>query len=143
MGPTGGRTRLGLEGALALVSRLRSLGGALLRQDRASAVARRRLLIGVVAFLACAYALGVFGYVLSTPEIGVRCAFTPVVNHFYQEFLYPEEQAPLREGDRIVQVGDQPVDNWPQLLRKLIRLEDEPAEPARGGGSAAGLLEGR
>ena len=54
------------------------------------------------ALLVGSYAVGVFGYVLATPEIGIRCAFSPVVNRFYPEFLYPEQQEPLKEGDIIV-----------------------------------------
>jgi transcriptional regulator with GAF, ATPase, and Fis domain len=86
----------------------------------------------VAAVLVCSYAAGVLGYVLATPEIGVRCAFTPVVNHFYAEFLYPPDQPPLQEGDRIVRVGDQPVENWSQFLRKLTRLREEPPEEVEG-----------
>jgi transcriptional regulator with GAF, ATPase, and Fis domain len=76
--------------------------------------------------------LGVLGYVLAMPEIGVRCAFSPVVNHFYEEFLYPENQEPLREGDRILQVGDRHVETWSQLLRKMLALPAEPIEVVTG-----------
>ncbi|HZY86745.1 MAG TPA: hypothetical protein VFE78_18065, partial [Gemmataceae bacterium] len=125
-------TTQGWAGRLSdLWSTLRALPSALLRQR----VARRRLWIVVAAFLVCGYAAGVLGYVLGRPEIGIRCAFTPVVNHFYPEFLYPEGQSPLpegqtplQEGDRIVRLGGQPVENWSQYLRKLGRLRDEPAE---------------
>src|SRR5947209_3723089 len=47
------------------------------------ATARQRAWIVLASFLVCAYAAGVLGYVVTTPEVGVRCAFTPVVNHFY------------------------------------------------------------
>jgi hypothetical protein len=108
-------------GPRSIAVRLRSLGRTLLHDP----ITRRRAGIIVAALLVCAYALAVLGYVLATPEIGVRCAFTPVVNHFYTGFLYPEKQEPLQEGDLIVQVADQPVENWPQLLRKMLRLRDE------------------
>jgi transcriptional regulator with GAF, ATPase, and Fis domain len=101
----------------------RSGVSALLREP----VVRRRAWIILAAVLVCGYAAGVLGYVLATPEIGVRTAFTPVANHFYEEFLYPEGQPPLRAGDRIVKIGDQPVENWSQLLRKIMQLRDEPA----------------
>jgi transcriptional regulator with GAF, ATPase, and Fis domain len=131
--PRSGRLRFAhLGGAL------RALLTALLSQR----VARRRLGVVVAAVLVCAYAAGVLGYVLARPEVGIRCAFTPVVNHFYPEFLYPEKgQTPLQEGDRIVRLGGQPVENWSQYLRKLSQLRDEPAA-AVPGLTAAGLLKG-
>src|SRR4051794_25984445 len=88
-------------------------------------VARRRAWIVCAAVFVCAYAVGVLGYVLLTPEIGVRCAFTPVVNHFYDEFHYPGSGPMLQPDDRIVEVGGHRVQNWPQLLRAMNRLRGE------------------
>ncbi|MFO0877679.1 MAG: sigma 54-interacting transcriptional regulator [Gemmataceae bacterium] len=87
--------------------------------------ARCRGWIVVAGLLACLYSFAVLGYVLSWPEIGVRCAFTPVVNYFYEGFLYPEQQEPLRSGDRITALGGQTVETWSQLLRKMMQLRDE------------------
>ncbi len=56
-------------------------------------------------------------------------AFTPVVNHFYTQFLDPPDQAPLREGDTVVAVAGHPVENWSQILRRVEHLPDEPAAP--------------
>ena len=109
----------------AAVGRLRAAGETLWRQP----AARRRLFIVVAAMLVCSYALGVLGYVIATPEIGVRCAFTPIVNHFYPQFLDPPDQEPIHEGDVIVAVAGRPVENWSQLMRKLTDLLDQPAEP--------------
>jgi transcriptional regulator with GAF, ATPase, and Fis domain len=107
---------------------LRALGLALWHEP----AARRRVWVVLAAVLVCTYAAFVLGYVVVTPELGVRCAFTPVVNHFYSEFLYPDDQEPLRAGDRIVQVGDHPVENWSQLLRALVFLRQrQPVEPLR------------
>jgi transcriptional regulator with GAF, ATPase, and Fis domain len=103
------------------VKRLWSAGASLFSQT----VTRRRLLVVLATVLVTAYALGVLTYVLAIPEIGLRCAFTPVVNLVFEEFIYPEGQEPIQPGDRVVQLGDQPVENWPQLLRKLISLRDE------------------
>ena len=115
-----------------------SLGTAAGRRLRATAqavwqggAARRRLLIVVAALLVCSYALCVLGYVVVTPEIGVRWAFTPVVNHFYRQFLDPPDQADpnlLKEGDVVVAIAGHPVENWSQLMRKVEHLRDEPAE---------------
>jgi transcriptional regulator with GAF, ATPase, and Fis domain len=110
--------------ARAVAGWLRSVGGALVRQR----FCRRRSLIVVAAFLVVGYAIGVLGYVSSTPEIGIRCAFTPVVNYFFPEFLYPPDQEPLHPGDTIVRLGNRPVDNWSQLLQTLIGLRAESAE---------------
>ena len=91
---------------------------------------RHHLAIIAAAVVVFGYALSVLGYVMFTPEIGIRCAFTPVVNHFYKEFLYPTDQEPLCPGDRIVQVGDHPIDDWSQLLRELSNVRRTP--PAEG-----------
>jgi transcriptional regulator with GAF, ATPase, and Fis domain len=85
-------------------------------------VGRRRALILLAAVLVLAYAAGVLGYVLVTPEIGARTAFTPIVNQFQIEFLYPDDQEPLRQGDVILQVADRHISNWSQLLRAVLDL---------------------
>ena len=113
------------EGGGAAVRGLRSAGATLWRQP----ASRRRLFIVVAAVLVCSYAFAVLAYVIATPEIGVRCAFTPVVNHFYPAFLDPPDQEPIQEGDVIVAVAGRPVEHWSQLMRKLKDLLDQPAEP--------------
>ena len=107
------------------VARLRAVSEAAWRQP----TARHRLLIVVVALLVCSYALGVLAYVVATPEIGVQGAFKPVVNHFYPQFLDPPEprQAPLLVGDTVVAVAGHRVENWPEILRRVEHLPDEPA----------------
>src|SRR5262245_30245195 len=71
-------------------------------------IARRRLAIVVAAFLVCAYAGGVLSYVwLFSPDIGVRCAFTPVVNHFNDEFLFEKYGEAPAGNDTITRLGDQ------------------------------------
>jgi transcriptional regulator with GAF, ATPase, and Fis domain len=94
-------------------------------------VGRRRLLILLATILVLAYAGGVLGYVLITPEIGTRTAFTLVVNQFDPEFLYPADQEPLRQGDVIYQVADRPVANWSQLLRRILELDHEGQTPPK------------
>jgi transcriptional regulator with GAF, ATPase, and Fis domain len=103
-------------------------------QHLGASVVRRRLMIVVAAVLVCSYALAVLGYVLSIPDIGLRCAFSPVVSHVHQEYVVlPERQKSLDlnaqlKDRRIKQIGDYKVDSWPQLLRGLIRLRDEPVD---------------
>src|SRR5262245_2727783 len=92
-------------------------------------IARRRAWILIAGTLVCLYSVAVLTYVLTLPEIGIRCAFTPVVNFVYPDFLYPTGQkAPLKQGDRIVKLGDQKVETWSQLLRKMLLLRDEAPE---------------
>ncbi|MFO0845370.1 MAG: sigma-54-dependent Fis family transcriptional regulator [Gemmataceae bacterium] len=67
---------------------------------------------------------------LTLPDFGVRCAFTPVVNYFYQDFLYPEGQPSLHSGDQITSLGGEEVKTWSDLLRRLLELRDEPPEEA-------------
>jgi transcriptional regulator with GAF, ATPase, and Fis domain len=120
--------RAGLVGMMVLTGRARAFLRSLFEQP----VMRCRVWIVLAAMLVCAYALGVLGYVVLTPEIGVRCAFSRVVGHFYEDFLYPAGQEPLREGDRIVQVGEEPVETWAQLLRKMLSLRADDPQPADG-----------
>jgi transcriptional regulator with GAF, ATPase, and Fis domain len=93
-------------------------------------IARRRLAIMLAAVLVCGYALGVLGYVVTMPEFGVRCVFSPVVLHVSPEFVYSPQGPPppedvLQENDRIVQLGDQPVQDWSQMLRETLDLRRE------------------
>jgi transcriptional regulator with GAF, ATPase, and Fis domain len=91
-------------------------------------IARRRLAIIVAAFLVCAYAGAVLSYVwLFSPDIGVRCAFTPAVNHFSDEFYFHGD-AP-KGDDTITRLGDQDVSNWAQILHELGELRRKKAEP--------------
>ncbi|MBI1915273.1 MAG: hypothetical protein HYS12_11120, partial [Planctomycetes bacterium] len=92
---------------------------------RSSTGQTHRFIVGSGA-LVCAYALGVICCVLSMPDIGVRCAFTTEVDHFFPEFLSPKGQEPLQTDDVIVKLGGQPVENWPQFLRGLAELRDRP-----------------
>ncbi|HEY7308412.1 MAG TPA: sigma 54-interacting transcriptional regulator [Gemmataceae bacterium] len=96
---------------------------------------RRRLAILVASILVCAYTLGVSFYVMLTPDIGVRCAFFPVVNQFNDDFLFQQgdfqkdtKAYQLEQDDQIVRLGDRPVSNWAQILHKLVRLRPQDAE---------------
>src|SRR5437870_1876171 len=106
--------RLSLLKLVGLVSTLAGSCNRLLRD----AAGRRRLAIVLAAAFVTLYAAGVFGYVLSIPDIGLRCAFTPVVNRVYRDFLYPDAGEPGARivGDTITQIADQKVDSWPQVL---------------------------
>src|SRR5262245_41379757 len=69
------------------MTRLRALSSTSLPNLLAHPVSRRRALLVVAALLVCLYALSVFGYVLSIPEIGLRCVFTPVIARVYPGFV--------------------------------------------------------
>jgi transcriptional regulator with GAF, ATPase, and Fis domain len=91
-------------------------------------IGRRHLLIITAAILVCVYALGVFWYVLSIPDIGLRCAFTPVVNRAYPSFIFsrPGEPVPQLVGTVVEQIGSHPVESWPRILYVLVNFRDEP-----------------
>ncbi len=80
-----------------------------------------RFWIASAAVLSLIYGLSVLAYVLLAPDIGIRCAFTTVVNHFYPQFLDPSvpDQEPMEPSDTIVQLDSTPIKNWPDLLLYL------------------------
>jgi len=109
--------------------RLRRVGAGLLAVVQ-QPVPRSRAVILVCALLVVGYAGGVLLHVLSLPEIGLRCAFSPKVNRFYSEFLYPDDQDPIQPNDVVVRLDDHTVTSWPLLMRYMFRLDREPAVPA-------------
>jgi transcriptional regulator with GAF, ATPase, and Fis domain len=133
-------------GEPAALSRVRRLAASLGRLGQSllyDAPTRRRGWIVLAGLLVGGYAGWVLLYVVAMPEIGVRCAFTPVVNHFYPQFLYPEGQkTTLRQGDVITRLGDDEVASWSDLLRTMIQLRQQEAEPA-GEETAQEVVEGR
>ncbi len=106
---------------LPLLGRLLSL----FRTHFGQQVTRRRLAISTAAVLVFAYAVAVTGYVMLIPDIGIRCTFSPVVNHFNSDFLYLPESEPLHPDDTIVQLGTEKVNNWSDFLHKLVELRHE------------------
>src|SRR5262245_19952285 len=76
-------------------------------------IGRRRLFIIVAGLFVCGYALGVLLYSISIPDIGLRCAFSRVVNRALEEFIVtaPGESPPVLEGYSIVKLGDRKVTN--------------------------------
>jgi transcriptional regulator with GAF, ATPase, and Fis domain len=91
---------------------------------------RRRLAIVAATVLVFAYAAGVLTYVMLAPDIGIRCAFTPVINYFDSDFLFPAQSdaIPPRGDDVIVQIGDKTITNWAQVLRSLNELRGNRGE---------------
>ena len=94
------------------------------------ATGRRRLLILVAATLVCGYAIGVFSHVVTTPDLGLRFAFSPVVKHVSPGFLVAPagDPEPNLLHKEVVQIGHQRIDNWPQLLRAQLDLAKQPIE---------------
>jgi transcriptional regulator with GAF, ATPase, and Fis domain len=139
-----------VQGVKAGLSRLAGAVRAVAVTLATQPILRRRLAVIVAAIFVWCYALGVLSYVLLMPEIGLRCAFAPVVNQFNSDFMYPRDQSPeqegdrmpLQEGDRITQLGNQSVDNWSQLMRKMAELDSEPAVPIDSA-TPADLREGK
>jgi transcriptional regulator with GAF, ATPase, and Fis domain len=102
----------------------------------------RRLFILLASLLVCAYALSVLFYVLSGPEIGVRCAFSTVVNQFFPEFRYPDSQEQLQEGDQLVQIAGRPTVEWSQLLHQLLDVQKQKFEALDERSAAAVIRSG-
>jgi len=110
-----------------LTKRILSLLGLLLQRKGA----RDRLAIVAATVLVFAYAGGVISYVMMMPDIGVRCAFTPVVNQFNDRFYFaPASQGarPPSGDDKIVRIGGVDVSNWAQILHELNVLRSSKVE---------------
>ncbi len=94
--------------------------------------ARRRLAIAAATVLVFAYAGSVLSYVMMMPDIGVRCAFTPVVNHLNPGFLFRGDESDpdiLNGDDEIVRIGGKDVSNWAQILHELNELRSKQFDP--------------
>jgi transcriptional regulator with GAF, ATPase, and Fis domain len=94
--------------------------------------ARRRFLIVFAAAIVCSYAAGVLWYVREVPDLGLRCAFTPVVLDVDPAFLdvagQGKNRAELAEalkGKTIVEIAGHRVTTWPQMLRVLANLHPD------------------
>src|SRR5436305_1481415 len=108
------------EGQHRLAQQLRSWLIALWREP----VVRNRALIVLAGVFVCLYGLNVIAYVLSRPDLGVRTAFSTVVNHFDEDALVEGQKDSLRRRDRIVRVGGEEIKDWAHLLRKTRLLRD-------------------
>src|SRR5260370_14711774 len=91
---------------------------------------RRRLLISVSGLLVCAYAGSVLWYVMSLPEIGIRFSLTRDIYHVDDSYLHPEiresaQQLLPEDKDQVLELGDQEVSTWVELLRKVSSLRTE------------------
>jgi transcriptional regulator with GAF, ATPase, and Fis domain len=88
---------------------------------------RKAFLVGA-AFLAFLYAVAVLCYVPWTPDIGIRCAFSPIVKHV--SLTGPGEKPAPNDTLRKVGHYQFPEPNEPQfwaqiqLQRKLVELRD-------------------
>src|SRR5205807_2537409 len=109
-----------------VVTRRRTFGAAcrnLVRMVlRAFPSSWRKLLLILAGILVCLYAVSVLWYVQWNPDIGLRCAFHPTIQHAHHEYARTDNGRfrPPESGDTIVQVGDRPVESWPELLKALV-----------------------
>src|SRR5437870_5514840 len=80
---------------------------------------RRGLLIlaGIMVF---AYAVIILLYVQSIPDLGIRSAFSTVINSQPRPY---EGEIP-QKGDVVYRVGDIPINHWADLLNAPFRLRD-------------------
>jgi transcriptional regulator with GAF, ATPase, and Fis domain len=86
---------------------------------RSAILTRRGLLIlaGMVSF---AYAVIVLFYVQSIPDIGLRTAFSPVINSSSK----PVSGAVPQNGDMVTKVGDIDIVTWADLLNAPFHLRE-------------------
>jgi transcriptional regulator with GAF, ATPase, and Fis domain len=97
----------------------------------ANPIERRKFSMSLAGALAGLYALWVLWYVHSTPDVGLRTAFSPEIRRVEPNALFQEEgrsETPIG-GDRIVRISGRPIKTWPQLLHALRDLNHEPADP--------------
>ncbi len=94
-------------------------------------VRKRRVLILLASILVSGYSAGVFSYVLTIPDIGLRCAFDEEVNRVFPEFIYDQDPDTARDlvGSSITKIGKDKVESWPHVLRLLIQLRSDEAVP--------------
>jgi transcriptional regulator with GAF, ATPase, and Fis domain len=101
------------------------------RQYLSQPSGRRRVFIVLASIFIAGYCLAIFSFVLSIPDIGLRCAFKPIVNRVFPEYVFDTEGQDARElvGATITKIGSDRVENWPQVLRVLNQLRRDNSEP--------------
>jgi transcriptional regulator with GAF, ATPase, and Fis domain len=88
-------------------------------------IAWQRPFLVVAAVLVCIYALSVLYATRLMPDIGLQCALSLEVLRVDVRHLRPDGDQPLPQvKDQIVQIGDQEIKTWPQLLIELGKLRD-------------------
>jgi transcriptional regulator with GAF, ATPase, and Fis domain len=97
------------------------------RRSLRLALTRRGLLV-VAGFFVCVYAVGILWYAQTLPDIGLRTAFTPIVKHFYPQYLISGGKERPEPGDRIKEVGGEPINDWVDLLRAPIEIQQKKAQ---------------
>jgi transcriptional regulator with GAF, ATPase, and Fis domain len=95
-----------------------------------SYISWRKLPLIIAGILICTYAVVVLWYVQSIPDIGLRAAFDNKVKQFDHRYLVGESNESYipQEEDRLVRLGADRVETWPQLLRALVDLPKKKAE---------------
>src|SRR5438445_9688592 len=89
----------------------------------------QKCLIALAGILICTYALWVLWYVHSTPDIGLRTAFDPVIRKIEPNAVFDDQSHTPKEWDRIVSLNGRPVSTWSHVLQYLRDLGDETAVP--------------
>lgn len=83
---------------------------------------RNRVLGLVGTFLAMLFSLVVVFYSWSSPELGIRSAFSLEIQHFQKENLFNSDQDLPMTGDKITSLDGVPIYSWPQFLRTVKQL---------------------
>src|ERR1700731_742052 len=75
----------------------------------------RKSLSVLAGLLVCVYAIGVLCYVLSLPDIGLRCAFKTELSYVYSQYRWTTPQP-------LLAAGEGPTNDSPQLLEQALAL---------------------
>src|SRR5690349_9853559 len=84
---------------------------------------RRGLLI-FAGTVVCIYALVVLFYVQSVPDLGLKSIFGTEIKSAPVTFRPDASGLTPRAGDTVVEVGDEAIRTWPDLLNAPFRLHN-------------------
>src|SRR5262249_46501087 len=80
------------------------------------------ILVGLFVFL---YALAVLLFVQSTPDLGLRTAFSVYLKAAPRKDRYtPSGELTPQAGDKVVRVGELKIETWPKILTAPQRLQE-------------------
>lgn len=82
--------------------------------------------IAITTCLVVAYAISVLAFVWNLPEIGVSTSFREEVARIDPNFVgpNPEINPEILVGWKVQQLGDEPIESWPQWARVLRELNE-------------------
>ncbi len=89
---------------------------------------RRRILIITAGAFICLYSIAVLGQVMTAPDVGLYCPFSPKILRVFNGFAPEGESDGPQDGDMIVALSGQPIEDLQHLVRRLATLNSEPVQ---------------